>query len=63
MFFWQILDPDQRVPSRGGGEDVQVLRLEDDGDNSTVATTYRRVGNSEVFLNKIVSLLEYRVRK
>ncbi len=25
---FQIIDPDQRVPSRQGGQDVQILRLE-----------------------------------
>lgn len=42
---WQVLDPEERVPSRQGGSDVQILRLDDETRRSE---TYRRIGGSEI---------------
>ena len=42
---YQFVDPDQRVPSRQGGEDVQILRLDEE---TRREETYKKSGNSEV---------------
>ena len=41
----QIIEPEERNSSRQGGEDVQILRLDDE---TRREETYRRVGGSEI---------------
>ena len=45
IFFSQVLEDEDRNPSRQGGEDVQILRLDED---TRREETYKRVGDSEI---------------
>lgn len=42
---FKVIDPEFRVPSRQGGEDIQILRLDDD---AGLEETYTKLGNSEL---------------
>ena len=43
--FRQLIETEERNPSRAGGEDVQILRLDDE---TRREETYHRQGESEV---------------